>query len=204
MVFKKKNNQVIFASTKFILSINDEKLDSKLQFLLQIIIHIIPDNLASRVSSRNYAGLLLASNEIFTRRSWNLEWSNELLCSHCYVHILPPCRIGSKNAAISVVEKIFDSTSIDPGLYNFIIIYCWPDLSSSVFYDLIVTYLFYILVLYCDRANINCSNQNCRMWLPVAKLSRNIHFYWSSIPHPFLRLLHQILLQKAIQDKVNR
>ena len=47
-----------------------------------------------------------------------MERSNELLCSHCNVHVLPPCRVGSKNAAILMVEKVFDSYAINAGLYS--------------------------------------------------------------------------------------
>ena len=146
----------------------------------------------------------MASNEIFTRWSWNMEWSNELLCSHCNVYLLPPCRNGSKNAAILVVEKVYDSYAINTGSYKLKNLTFWINnyilnLPTNLIKEFYMIYV-YVSVLYCHHTNINCGCRNCRMRLSMAELPRNIDFHRGPLPHPFPWLLLKILLQKALQN----
>ena len=82
----------------------------------------------------------MASNEVSTRGSRNLEWSNERLRPYSHVFLLSSGSSGSKDAALFVVEEVFDSTPISPGLLN-------QNVNIKVHSLKLYSYIFTIVVL---------------------------------------------------------
>ena len=117
-----------------------------------------------------------------------MEWSNERLRPYSHVFLLSSGSSGSKDAALFVVEEVFDSTPISPGLLNQnvnIKVHSLKFSRDSYSYIFtIVVLLISFLVLYCDCSYAHRCHRSSEMWVSMAKLSWNIYLYRGSISYP--------------------
>lgn len=69
-------------------------------------------DISSLVPSHSYANGHMGSHQVLPRRSWELHRSNQLICPHHHVLILPTGSNGTESPALPMVEEIYHHNAI--------------------------------------------------------------------------------------------